>query len=71
MTINEIMMRDMAEADCMQKREEEMREYDRKVRFRLWRRRFHAAIAWAGAMLAVATLALLVWCCVSDVAHMF
>ena len=67
MTINDIMLRDMAEAE----REEEMREYDRQVRFRLWRRRFYAAIAWIGTMLAVAVLALLVWCCVSDAAHVF
>jgi hypothetical protein len=71
MTINDIMMRDMAEADRQQKHEDEMREYDRKVRFRLWRRRFHAAISWAGAALAVATLAFLAWCCVSDAAHVF
>lgn len=71
MTINDIMMRDMAEADRQQKHEDEMREYDRKVRFRIWRRRFHAAISWAGAALAVATLAFLAWCCVSDAAHVF
>jgi ferric-dicitrate binding protein FerR (iron transport regulator) len=65
------MIRDMAEADRQQKHEEEMREYDREVRFRLWRRRFHAAIALAGAVLAVATLALLAWCCMSDAAHVF
>ena len=71
MTITDIMIRDMAEAERQQKHEDEMREYDRKVRFRLWRRRFHAAIAWAGVALAVATLALLVWCCVSDAPHVF
>jgi len=71
MTINDITMRDMAEADRLKKREDEMREYDRKVRFRLWRRRFHAAISWAGAALAVATLAFLAWCCVSDAPHVF
>ena len=71
MTITDIMIRDMAEADRQQKHEEEMREYDREVRFRLWRRRFHAAIAVAGAVLAVATLALLAWCCVCDAAHVF
>lgn len=71
MTINDIMLRDMAEADRRQRHEDEMREYDRKVRFRLWRRRFHAAVALAGAAIAVAVLALLVWCCVSDSAHVF
>ena len=71
MTINDIMMRDMAEADRLKKREDEMRERDREMRFRIWRRRFHAAISWAGAALAVATLALLAWCCVSDAAHVF
>ena len=71
MTITDIMIRDMEEADRQQKHEDEMREYDRKVRFRLWRRRFHAAISWAGAALAVATLAFLAWCCVSDAAHVF
>lgn len=71
MTINDIMMRDMAEADRLEKREDEMRERDREMRFRIWRRRFHAAISWAGAALAVATLAFLAWCCVSDAAHVF
>ena len=70
MTINDIMMRDMAEAERQQKHEDEMREYDREMRFRIWRRRFHAAISWAGAAIAVAVLALLVWCCVSDAAHL-
>lgn len=71
MTINDIMLRDMAEAERRQRREEEMREYDRKVRQRLWRRRFHAAVGWAEYALALATLALIVWCCVSDAAHVF
>ena len=71
MTINDIMLRDMAEADRRQRHEDEMRECDRKVRFRLWRRRFHAAVALAGAVLAVAVLALLAWCCMSDSAHVF
>lgn len=71
MTINDIMLRDMAEADCRQRREDEMREYGREVRFRLWRRRFHVAVGWMGAVLAVAVLALLAWCCMSDAAHVF
>ena len=35
MTINDIMLRDMAEAERRQRHEDEMREYDREVRQRL------------------------------------
>ena len=71
MTITDIMIRDMAEADRLKKREDEMREYDREVRGRLWRRRFHCAVDTAFWIVAVAVLALLVWCCVCDAAHVF
>jgi len=71
MTINDIMIRDMAEADRQKKHDDEMREYDREVRFRLWRRRFHAAINYAGMALAVAVLALIAYCYASDRAHKF
>ena len=43
MTINDIMLRDMAEAERRQRREEEMREDDREIGRRLWRRRLRAA----------------------------
>ncbi len=63
MTINDIMLRDMYDA------EREEREAERTGARR-------SAIAvklccMAGAVLAVATLALLVWCCVCDAAHVF
>jgi len=70
MTISDIMIRDMAEADRLQRREEEMREHDREVRFRLWRRRFRTAVEWAAAALVVATVAVLALCCF-DAAHLF
>ena len=69
MNINDIMLRDMAEADRKQKREREMREYDREIRGRLWRRRFLCAINTASWIVAVAVLALLAWCCLSKDAH--
>ena len=69
MTITDIMIRDMAEADRLKKREDEMREYDREVRCRLWRRRFHRAVDTAFWIVAVAVLALLAWFCMSDAPH--
>ena len=71
MTINDIMIRDLAEAERIKKHDEEQRERKRSARFRLWRRRFHAAINYAGMALAVAVLALIAYCYASDRAHKF
>lgn len=71
MTINDIMIRDIAEADRIKKRDEEKRERERSARFRVWRERFYLAISWANAAIALAVLALLAWCCVSTAAHRF
>ena len=61
MTINDIMMRDMAEEDRRQRREDAMREYDREIRRRLWRRRFRAAGEVVGGVLVLAMFALAAW----------
>ena len=58
MTINDIMMRDMAEEDRRQRREGAMREYDREIRRRLRRRRFRAAGEVVGGVLVLAMFAL-------------
>jgi len=63
MTINDIMLRDMYDA------EKEEREAERTCV-----RRSATVVklcCMAGAVLAVATLALLAWCCMSDAAHVF
>lgn len=67
MTINEVMFRDMMEAE-RQEREIQKLEDARGVRFG------SALVKWgsvACGVLAAAMLALLVWCCVSDAAHVF
>lgn len=61
MTINDIMMRDMAEEDRRQRREDAMREYDREVRRRLWCRRLRAAGEAVAGVLVLAAFALLAW----------
>ena len=71
MTINDVMVRDMAEAERARKRDEEAEAYDREVRRRLFWRRFDATCNAALVVLAVGALALLAWCCVSDVPHVF
>jgi len=63
MTINEIMLREIFDA------EKEEREAERKGA-----ERGATIVKWAcaaGVVLAVATLALLAWCCISDAAHVF
>ena len=63
MTINEFMRRDLCDA------EREEREADRRGA-----RRSAFAVRLccvAGAVLALAVLALLAWCCVSDAPHVF
>ena len=63
MTINEIMLRDMYDA------EREEREADRRgARWSAFAVRLCCV---AGAVLALAVLALLAWCCMSDAAHVF
>ena len=61
MTINDIMLRDMAEAERRQSREEEMREDDREVGRRLWRRRLRAAGEVVAGILTLALFVLLAW----------
>ena len=61
MTINVIMQRDMAEAERRQRREEEMREDDREIGRRLWRRRIRAAGEVVAGILTLALFVLLAW----------
>lgn len=61
MTINDIMLRDMAEAERRQRREEEMREDDREIGRRLWRRRLMAAGEVVAGILTLALFVLLAW----------
>ena len=61
MTINDIMLRDMAEAERRQSREEEMREDDREIGRRLWRRRLRAAGEVVAGILTLALFVLLAW----------
>ena len=61
MTINDIMLRDMAEAERRQRREEEMREDDREIGRRLWRRRLRAAGEVVAGILTLALFVLLAW----------
>lgn len=61
MTINDIMLRDMAEEERRQRREEEMREDDREIGRRLWRRRLRTAGEVVAGVLALALLALVAW----------
>ena len=63
MTINDIMLRDMFDA------EKEKREAERKGA-----ERGETIVKWAcaaGGVLAVVTLVFLAWCCISDAAHVF
>lgn len=57
MTINDIMLRDMAEEERRQRREEEMREDDREI----GRRRLRTAGEVVAGVLALALLALVAW----------
>ena len=61
MNINDIMLRDMAEEDRRQRREEEMREDDREIGRRLWRRRLRAAGEVVAGILTLALFVLLAW----------
>lgn len=61
MTINDIMLRDMAEAERRQRRDEEMREDDREIDRRLWRRRLRAAGEVVAGILTLAMFVLLAW----------
>lgn len=61
MTINDIMLRDMAEEERRQRREEEMREDDREIGRRLWRRRLRAAGEVVAGILTLALFVLLAW----------
>lgn len=61
MTINDIMLRDMAEEERRQSREEEMREDDREIGRRLWRRRLRAAGEVVAGILTLALFVLLAW----------
>ena len=70
MTINEIMLRDILEAERKRKAENEMAEYDRKVRKMLWRRRLKALGEIAGGIAFFALLAATAWlCCVASGYH--
>lgn len=71
MTINDVMVRDLGEAERARKRDAEAEAYDREVRKRLFWRRFNAGCNALAVVLTVAALALLAWCCVSDVPHVF
>ena len=59
MTINDIMLRDMAEEERRQRREEEMRKDDREICRRLWRRRLRAAGEVVAGILTLALFTLL------------
>ena len=64
MTINDIMLRDIAEAEKIErerKAENEMAEYDRKVERWLRRRRLKALGDIAAGILTLAAFALLAW----------
>lgn len=61
MNINDIMLRDMAEAERRQRREEEMREDDREIGRRLRRRMFRAAGEVVAGILTLALFVLLAW----------
>lgn len=61
MTINDIMLRDMAEEERRQRREEEIREDDREIGRRLWRRRLRAAGEVVAGILTLALFVLLAW----------
>lgn len=66
MTINDIMQRDILEAERKRK-EEEMAEYDREIEGRLWRRRLKAMGEIAGGIAFFALLAATAWlCCVAS-----
>lgn len=72
MTINDIMLREIAEAEKAEREkryEAELKQYDREIVRRLWRRRFYATIKAASVVLALATLMLIAWCVVSDTPH--
>ena len=71
MTINDVMIREMGEAERERKRDAEAEAYDREIRIRLFWRHFNAACDAALVVLAVAALALLAWCLVSDTPHKF
>lgn len=61
MTINDIMLRDMAEEERRQRREEEMRKDDREICRMMWRRRLRTAGEVAAGILTLALFALLAW----------
>lgn len=63
MTINDIMMRDMAEEERRRKREDELEEYDREIDRRLWRRKAKAVCEAAGCVVFVALMAAFCWLC--------
>ena len=70
MTINDIMLRDMLEAERKRKAEEKMAEYDREVERRLRRRRLKALGEVAGGIAFFALLAATAWlCCVASGYH--
>ena len=70
MTINDIMLRDILEAERRQRREDAMRKYDREVEGRLWRRRLKAMGEIAGGIAFFALLAATAWlCCVASGYH--
>ena len=67
MTINEVMLRDMMEAERQERESQKLKDV-RGARFG------SALVKWgcvACGVLAAAAIALLVWCCVSDAAHVF
>ena len=65
MTINDIMLRDIMEAEKKEREREEQREARQT-------RRGEAIVRWAciaGGVLAVATILFLAWCVLSDTPH--
>ncbi len=67
MTINDIMLRDMADAERQRRKDEERKDADGMRRARALVRVAEVCIVAVG----VALLAFLAWCCVSDAPHRF
>ncbi len=69
MTINDIMLRDIAEAERKEReREEAKADWRRDMTTKRDRRRWNV-LECAAFLLAIATLAFLAWCLISDTPH--
>lgn len=69
MTINDIMLRDMYDAE-REERERDTAAYEREISRRLWRRRVMHALDVAGGILLFALLVAFCWlCCAASGYH--